>query len=286
MIGEIEFVPQRHDLVVGVTGPHEGERDVLAAQHMDDVVGRTHCQVDPVLRSHHADVGHQVAATTAKPRDRSPPAQPVRVRSGPHHADVGATLATPAYRDLRVGGVGRDDAIRGAERRSLQSEQAPARQPAAVREARVVQLRAEIMVIEDEAGAVPVAKPPRDRPEDVRRVAGLDDIEPAGSPGSENEPRRGHEGVHVLQDEPEGAAAGGVGAVLQQGDPVQHFAAGVALTLRADDGDVVARRRQRTAFQPDPAVEGYRQVLDDDQDTWLPPPGVLRLGHTAQPIPS
>ena len=43
---------------------------------------------------------------------------------------------------------------------------------------------------------------------------------------------------------------------------------GVALSLWADDRDVVSRRGQRLALQPDATVEGDRQVLDDDQNPW------------------
>jgi hypothetical protein len=43
----------------------------------------------------------------------------------------------------------------------------------------------------------------------------------------------------------------------------------VAAALRTYHGDSVASRGERLAFQPHPPVEGYRKVLDDDQDPTL-----------------
>ena len=84
---------------------------------------------------------------------------------------------------------------------------------------------------------------------------------------------------------PTRSAAGRVGAILQERDAVEDLMAGIVLSFRAYDGDVISGRGQRLALQPDPSVEGNRQVLDDDQD---PRSGTScrAAGHTAHPMPS
>ncbi len=141
------------------------------------------------------------------------------------------------------------------------------------------------MVIEDEAGIIATAQPAGDRPENVRRVAGLQHIEPAVATSTEHQPGGRQKRVGVLQDKAERSTAGGVGPVLQQPDAVDHVICGVILPLRADDRDVVARCSQSLALQPDATVEGNRQVLDNDE---RPSSGTHRRRaiHTAHPIPS
>ncbi len=153
------------------------------------------------------------------------------------------------------------------------------------REARVVELGAEVVVVEDEPRTVAAAQPPGDGPEDVRRVARLQHVEPPLATSAEHQPGRREERVGVLQDEAERTASGRVGAVLQQRDALEDLVTGVALALRADDGDVVPRRGQGLALQPDPTVERDGQVLDDDEDS-RSCTHVVRDGHTAHPMPS
>ena len=68
--------------------------------------------------------------------------------------------------------------VRGPVRPALQRPQHPVGQLRAVREPGLVQLGAQVVMVEDEPGAVEGAKSQGDRPEDVRRVAGLDHREP------------------------------------------------------------------------------------------------------------
>ena len=152
-------------------------------------------------------------------------------------------------------------------------------------EARVVEFGAEVMVVEDEPRTVPDAQPPGDWPEDVWWVARLQHVELARATGAKHQPRRRQERVDVLHDEAERSASGRVRAVLQQRDTVEDFMRRVAFPFWADDGDVVARFGQGPALEPDPTVEGDREVLDDDQSSG---PGIRRMwaGHTTHPIPS
>ena len=252
---------------------------------MHHVRGRPDRQIDTVLGAHHPDVGDEVLPAPPQGGNGLLALQALVVGTGPHHRHVGAGLAPSTHRDLGVGLVGRHDVVGRPKRRSLQAQQPSVRQRAAVGEAGLVQLRAKIVVVEDEPRPVEAAEQPGDRPEDVGRVARLQHGERAGAAGPKHLRGRGQEGVRVLQDEADGPAPGCVRAVLQHRDALEDLVARVALPLRADDGDVVTRCGQRPALQPDPTVERDRQVLDDDQDprsgiSWVP------AGHTTHPIPS
>ena len=175
--------------------------------------------------------------------------------------------------------------IGGTEGRPFQGEQSSLRQGAPIREARVVELGAEIVVVEDEPRTVAAAQPAGDGPEDVRRVACLQHLELAVATSTEHQPGGREKRVRVLQDEAERSAAGRVGPVLQQRDALDDLIGGVVLSLWADDRDVVARRSQGLALQPDATVEGNRQILDDDESPWSRT-HVRCAIHTAHPIPS
>ena len=135
-----------------------------------------------------------------------------------------------------------------------------------MREARVVQLGAEVVVVEHEPRTVAAAQPSGDRPEDVRRVACLQHVEYPLASRPEHQPGGREERVGILQDEAERPTPGRVWLVLQQCDAVEDLVRGITLALRADDRDVVPGRSQSRALQPDPTVERDRQVLDDDED--------------------
>ena len=66
VVAEPELVAQRDDVVEAVTAAHQRERDVGAPELVHDVIGRADDDVDAVLRSHHADVGDQVAVAAAE----------------------------------------------------------------------------------------------------------------------------------------------------------------------------------------------------------------------------
>src|SRR6185437_1558381 len=122
--------------------------------------------------------------------------------------------------------------------------------------------------------------------EDVRRVAGLQDLELAPAPGLAHLPGGGHERVDVLGDEAELATAGRVGLVLEQLDGVDDLERRGTVALRAHHGDLVARRHQRLALQPDTPFERHGQVLDDDQDAaHRPVPAWPRLARRRPPCP-
>ena len=69
--------------------------------------------------------------------------------------------------------------------------------------------------------------------------------------------------------EAELAAAWRVGPVLVQLYGVHDLIGGVAAALGTNDSNPVTCRNQRSALEPYPPVERYREVLDDDQDPAL-----------------
>ena len=130
--------------------------------------------------------------------------------------------------------------VRGPVSPALKGPQHLVGQPRAVREAGLVEFRAQVVMVEHEPGAVEGAEGQGDRPEDVGRVAGLHHLEPAGPPRPERQPRGREKGVGVLGDEAELAAAGRVRPVLVQFHLVHDLVRWVTVTLGAHDGDLIA----------------------------------------------
>ena len=130
-------------------------------------------------------------------------------------------------------------------------------QPGPAGEAGLEQLGAQVVVVEDELGALDGTENQSDRPEDVRRITGLDYREAARPPRLEGQPGRRDERVHVLRDEAGLAAAWGVGPVLVHLYRIDDLVRGITFAFRADDGHPVTRRDQGLALQPHPPVEGH-----------------------------
>ena len=78
-------------------------------------------------------------------------------------------------------------------RAALEEAEAPVQQRGALRETRLERLRAEVMVVEHEPGAMPEPEQDADGPEDVRRVAALDRAETAAPGGLERQGQGGEE---------------------------------------------------------------------------------------------
>ena len=76
--GQAELVPQRDQLVEAVARADQREGDVVAAELVDHDVGGPDHDVDPVLRAHDADVGHEEPAPPAQLR--GPPARAAGAR--------------------------------------------------------------------------------------------------------------------------------------------------------------------------------------------------------------
>ena len=230
-------------------------------------LGRSHHDVDAVLRAHHADVGGQVTAAAAQLGLRRAALQPVRVGAGPDDGDVSGRLAAAGDRDLPVGVVRGDHVVRGAVGAPLERAQPPVGQPRAVRRSGTRTARGTGRGGRTRTWCGPERGAPgrsaRRCPADCRPAARRTGRTAAALQG---QPRGGQERVHVLGDEAELAAARRVRPVLVQLDAVDDLVGRVAVALRADDADLVASRDECLALEPDPPVERHRQVLDDDQD--------------------
>ena len=124
-------------------------------------------------------------------------------------------------------------------------------------------------MVEDVADAERPERP-GDEEDQIRRVAAVQDVDPLLAADAERQPGLVPERGAVFAQVAERAGALGRQVVAVDLDALEPLALGlVALALRADDRDRVAGGGERRRLGPDPAVEGHRQVLDDDQH---PPP--------------
>ena len=274
MPGQAQLVAQCHQVGEAVSRADQREGDVIAAQLIDHDARGPHHDVDSVLRAHDTDVRGEETAAPAQLGTGLAAPQMLWIRARADHRDISGRLTAARNGDVPVGVVGGDHMVRGPVRPALQRPQAPVRQPGAARETRLEELRGQVMMIENEPGAINGPQGQRDRPEDVGRIAGLHRREPSRSSCPECQPGGPEERVGVLSDEAELAAARRVGPVLVQLYTVDDLIGGVALALGAHDRDLIAVGDERLALQPHAPVEGHRQVLDDNEDA----------GH--QPIPS
>ena len=152
-------------VVEAVARADERERDVVAAQLVLQVGGGPHGVVDAVLRAHHADVDDEVLAPAAVARARSPRRFSAS-GSGPVRTTVTSSARLPPAADGDLRGTTRWSRSRG-RRCGRCGARAPAGRGAtsarSVREARLVELRAQVVLVEDELHA--------ERLEEQRRAA-------------------------------------------------------------------------------------------------------------------
>ena len=155
--------------------------------------------VDAVLWPHHSGVRDQVAAPAAK--RRIAPERRKRVRSGPFRTTKTSSAALPP----RVSATRRYDsfvAITTSARRKASrstSERRAVQQVATLSEAREVELRDEVVVVEDEACAA-TSQRQRSEQHHVGRVARVDDVELPLAGQSPHEAKRSPERLRVLAD--------------------------------------------------------------------------------------
>ena len=119
-----------------------------------------------------------------------------------------------------------------------------------------------------------------DGPEEVRRIAALNDGEPTAEARPEAEHERGEERVDVFEDERHARAARSIGSVLEEIDSVEPVIGRVAWGLWADHGDSEAGVDQRLALEPHPAVEWDRQILHENEDPSSTRGGLLIAGRS------
>ncbi len=192
--------------------------------------------------------------------------QLVGVGSGSYHRHPIGFEAITVHHQSAVRLIGGYHVIGEPSRTALEEAEASVQQRGAFREARLERLRAEVMVVEHEPGAMQELEQDAYGTEDVRRIAALDRAEATAPGGLERLDQGGGERVEVFGEERGGAAPWTVRPVLVDLDSVDDLVRRVSRPLGADDRHLVTGSGQGAAFQPDPAVERHRQVLDDDED--------------------
>src|SRR6266540_2262063 len=155
-----------------------------------------------------------------------------------------------------------------AEREPLEQQREPVEEIPATPEAREVELRHEVVVVEDEARALALQRQRREQ-EQIRRIARVHDVEELLRCELAHEPSCSPEGRPVLAHVPAWASSGGGERIAVDLHTVLELE-GVAvmlLPLRADDGYLEAGPPERNAFLPNTTVEWNRQVLHEEQRT-------------------
>ena len=160
-----------------------------------------------------------------------------QVRPRADDGDARRGYPVPLEDDPPVRVVGGDDVVSCPCRASLHEPQRSIHEPVPVREARLEELRAEIVVIENEGRPVEDAKEDSDGPEEVRRIAALHDVESTAEARPEAEPQRHDERVHVFEDEGDARRTRCERSVLEEIDSAQPVVGRIAGGLGADHRD-------------------------------------------------
>ena len=178
VVGEVEPATLLDQVVEAVTRSDEGEADVASPESVDDVIGDLQDEVHAILWPHDTQVCGEVRPGTPKVRFRRSAVEPRQIRARPDDRHVRLSDAVALHRDLTVRVVGGDHVVRGPHGAALHQPQRSVDELVPVRKARLIQLRAKVVVIEHEGRSVQEPKEDADGPEQVGRVAALDDGEP------------------------------------------------------------------------------------------------------------
>ena len=235
---------------------------------VDKLLHEVNGTVDPVLGTHDPEVRQQGCSRRFEAGGRIDRPHRTGVRTGADDGDALRRQVAAGHRDAAVAAVSGDDMVGRPVGLPLQPAQAtvlgaaPGRVGAA--ETREEEFRVEVVLVEHE---LHTARPPeaREQPVGVRGVAGLDDIEPALASHRQRQGGGAQPGVQKLPAEAEGTSRLFRGAVLVEGDAVDHLVRGVPRAFGADHGDLVPLGGERLTLQPHAAVERHGQVLDNDQ---------------------
>jgi predicted ATPase with chaperone activity len=168
-------------------------------------------------------------------------------------------------RDLPVRLVGRDRHVRHLEREALEPDHELPEEVAAP-ELRLVELRVDVVVVEDEFLAQELEET-ADEEEEVRRVARMDHVEAAREEDAPRQEERVEERGGVLDRVAQRALGLHREVVAVDRDAVDLLETALEPLARgADDRDRVARVAERARLLPHPPVERAGKVLDEDQD--------------------
>ena len=239
--------------------------------------------VQALLRPHHADVADAVRPAASHAPTILEALEAAQVRRTAHDDDVLTPLASPRKGDTPVRVVGGDDDIRRRVRQALRQPDDPV-SPAAPSELGLEEFGHDVVLIVDDARAVDRLVPARDEKEEVRRIADVDHRKALALARRVGEPRLAPEGGAVLPHVAARAAALGREVVPIDAYTFEDLELGLESPPgRTDHGDRPAGALQGRRLHPDPAVEGDRQVLDDEEDATrrcrgTHGPRVVRLG--------
>ena len=191
-----------------------------------------------------------------------------------HGNDVLGVFAVARGAKLLEGLVGGYDQIRAAIAQPFAGPGDRMADPAPV-ELGDVQLRANVVLVEDEFGAEQLVGQ-RDEKNQIGRVAGMNDVDAVPPPDSECQASLMVERAGVFEKEAKDAARLQGNGMPIDGDAVYCFL-GLRMQRRlgANDADLPARAGQCLRFLPDASIEGDGEVFDNDQARGPP----LRLDH-------
>ena len=220
-VRKVEPVALSDQILEAIARSNQREADISTVEAVYDGVSQLQDEIDAILRSHHTDVRGQMRP--ASPQAGSGADRRSLAESGPVRTTVTSLGSTPSRSedDLPIGVVGGDHVVGGLTGAPLHEPQSPVDEAIAVREPRLVQLRTEIVVVEDERGSVDQPEQESDGPEEVGRIAALDDGEATPPACFQAEGESGEEGVDVLKDEGGPRAARGIGPVFVEFDLVE-----------------------------------------------------------------
>jgi hypothetical protein len=221
-------------------------------------------EVDAFLAAHHAHVADQVLAAPLEPLVGRHDLHALEARAAAHHEHALGGHPAALDGDAAVGLVGRDRHVGAAERQPLEPHhQLP--QGAAAPELGFVELRARVVVVEDELLAEELVERP-DEEEQIRRIAGMHYVEAPFPQHFQAEEEAEEHRRRVLDEVAQGSRALGRQRIAPDVDAVDDLVPGfVAAAGGADDRHLVAGGAKRERFLPHAPVKRAGQVLYEDQ---------------------
>ena len=190
--------------------------------------------------------------------------QAIEARSAAHHENPVGRHAAAIDGDTPVGFVGGDRHVSRSECPVLE-RQHQAIEEIAPAELRLIELRIEIVMIEHELLAEQLEEA-ADQEKQVRRIAGMDDVESTGEEHPPGEQEGRDERNRVLHCIPGCARSLDRQVVAVDVDAVDRLElALVTAPRRADDRNDIARVAKGASLLPDTAIERAGQVLYQNQ---------------------
>src|SRR5688572_10140218 len=266
VVGHAELARQVLHLLQRGAAADQAEVDVGSLQLVHQVADRLQQQVDALLPAHDADVPDQIALSAFQRFNRGDYLEAFQARASAHHEHALGRHAAALDGDAAVGVVGGDRHVGEAEGQALEQAHRLPEQVAAA-ELGLVELRVGVVVVEHELLAEQLEQV-ADEEKEIRRVAGVDDVEAFAKKNFQAEEQGPGQRREVFDRIAERAFGFGRQRVAPDVDAVDRLVLlFVALTGGADDRHRIAGVAQRGRFLPHPPVERARQVLHQDENS-------------------